>query len=197
MTPGLMPWSKAGIIIKQNLHQGSAYAAMMVTGSNGVRMQDNYTGDTAGLPGNVSAVSPRWLRLTRSGDTITGYDSADGTHWAQVGTATLAGLPSAAQVGLFTISPQYLQTSLGEASVSSGPSVATGVFDHVGLTWRSGSWAGGNVGGGGSPAATLPSNCCCSTRASLPASATSMFARHYTGPESIPRARVARSRSRG
>ena len=72
MTPGLMPWSKAGIIIKQNAKQGSAYAAMMVTGSNGVRMQYDYTGDIAGLPGRVSAARPRWLRLTRSGDTITG-----------------------------------------------------------------------------------------------------------------------------
>jgi hypothetical protein len=48
---GLGPWSQAGIIIKQNLHQGSAYAAMTVTGSNGVRMQFNHTGDIAGLPG--------------------------------------------------------------------------------------------------------------------------------------------------
>ena len=58
-------------------------------------------------------------------------------------------LERASQVGLFTTSPQYLQTSLGEASVSGGPSVATGVFDHVSLTWPSGSWAGGNLGGGG------------------------------------------------
>ena len=35
---------------------------MMVTGGNGVRMQWNYTGDTAGLPGAVSAASPRWLQ---------------------------------------------------------------------------------------------------------------------------------------
>ncbi|HEX3922267.1 MAG TPA: hypothetical protein VHY31_08270, partial [Streptosporangiaceae bacterium] len=53
--PGLMPWSKAGIIIKQDLSRGSAYAAMMVTGGNGVRMQWNYTGDTPGLSGAVSA----------------------------------------------------------------------------------------------------------------------------------------------
>jgi hypothetical protein len=37
--PGLEPWSKAGIIIKASTSQGSAYAAMMVTGSRGVRMQ--------------------------------------------------------------------------------------------------------------------------------------------------------------
>ena len=36
---------------------------------------------------------PRWLRLTRTGDMITGYDSADGTHWTKVGTVTLPGLP--------------------------------------------------------------------------------------------------------
>src|SRR6185437_6769196 len=46
MQRGLVPWSKAGIIIKQDLGHGSAYAAMMVTGGNGVRMQWNYTGDT-------------------------------------------------------------------------------------------------------------------------------------------------------
>jgi regulation of enolase protein 1 (concanavalin A-like superfamily) len=135
---GLVPWAKAGIIIKASTSQVSAYAAMMVAGGHGVRMQYDFTQDVAGLPGAVSAASPCWLRLTRSGDTITGYESADRTHWARVGTTTLAGLPPTAQVGLFTTSPQYLQTSLGEASISGGPSVATGVFDHVGLTWPSG-----------------------------------------------------------
>src|SRR5260370_4651151 len=83
--PGLVPWAKAGLIIKDGTSQGSAYAAMMVTADHGVRMQDNYTNDTPGQPGAVSPESPRWLRLTRSGDTITGYDSADGAHWTQVG----------------------------------------------------------------------------------------------------------------
>ena len=92
MGSGLQPWSKAGIIIKENTSQGSAYAAMMVTGSNGVRMQWDYVNDRPGLPGSVSASAPRWLRLVRDGDTITGYDSADGTHWTPVGTVTLPGL---------------------------------------------------------------------------------------------------------
>jgi ABC-type transport system involved in multi-copper enzyme maturation permease subunit len=156
MRAGLVPWAKAGIIIKASTTPGSAYAAMMVTGSHGVRMQYDFTHDVPGLPGAVSAASPRWLRLTRSGDTVTGYDSADGTHWAKVGTATLAGLPPAAQAGLFTTSPQYEQTSLGEASISGGPSLATGVFDHVGLTWPGSSWGGDNVAGGsGLPASDV------------------------------------------
>jgi ABC-type transport system involved in multi-copper enzyme maturation permease subunit/regulation of enolase protein 1 (concanavalin A-like superfamily) len=157
MRPGLVPWAKAGIIIKASTSQGSAYAAMMITGGHGVRMQYDFTQDVAGLPGTVTTASARWLRLTRSGDTITGYDSADGTHWARVGTATLAGLPPTAQVGLFATSPQYLQTSASEASINGGPSAATGVFDDVGLTWRGGAWAGLDVGGGtdGVPAGTL------------------------------------------
>ena len=101
MAPGLEPWSKAGIIIKENTSQGSVYAAMMVTGSNGVRMQWDYVNDTPGLAGSVSASAPRWLRLVRDGGTITGYDSADGTHWTLVGTATLPGLTSTVQAGLF------------------------------------------------------------------------------------------------
>ncbi len=156
--PGLAAWAKAGIIIKQSTHQGSAYAAMMVTGSNGVRMQYNYTGDIAGMPGRVSAAYPRWLRLTRSGDTITGYDSADGTHWTRVGTVQLTGLPSTVQVGMFATSPDYTvsQDSFGGGSTNSGPAQATGVFDHVSLTGSSpGTWAGTTVGGGG-PAGLNP-----------------------------------------
>ena len=152
MVAGLTPWSKAGIIIKQNTKQGSAYAAMLVTGSHGVRMQYDFTHDTAGLPGKASAASPRWLRLTRSGDTITGYDSADGTHWTEVGTAQLSGLPTSVQVGMFATSPQYIVTSrsFGGTSNQGGPSQATGVFDHVALTGATGgTWAGAAVGGGG------------------------------------------------
>jgi hypothetical protein len=59
--PVVVPWSKAGLIITAGPGQGSAYAAVMVTGSHGTRMQWNYTGDTPGLAGRVSAASPRWL----------------------------------------------------------------------------------------------------------------------------------------
>jgi ABC-type transport system involved in multi-copper enzyme maturation permease subunit len=150
---GVMPWSKAGIIVKASTAQGSAYAAMMVTGGHGVRMQDDYTGDIAGLPGSVSAGSPRWLRLTRSGDTVTGYDSADGTRWRRVGTVRLAGLPATAQAGLFATSPQYAQTdAVFQNSVSGGLTQTTGTFDHVGLTWPGGAWTGADIGAPQGPA---------------------------------------------
>jgi ABC-type transport system involved in multi-copper enzyme maturation permease subunit len=147
-----VPWSKAGIIVKNGTSQGSAYAAMMVTGGNGVRMQWNYTGDTPGLPGAVSAASPRWLRLTRDGDTITGYDSADGTHWTQVGTVTLTGLPPTVQAGLFVTSPHQFTYSatLGSGTMNSSPTQASAVFDHVSRTgaWPAHGWTGDDVGAG-------------------------------------------------
>jgi ABC-type transport system involved in multi-copper enzyme maturation permease subunit len=152
LVPGLVPWAKAGIIVKQSTHQGSAYAAMMVTGSNGVRMQYNYAGDIAGMTGKVSAAHPRWLRLTRSGDTMTGYDSADGTHWTHVGTAALTGLPSTVQIGLFATSPGYTvtQNSFGGNSNNGGPAQATGAFDNVHVTGTApGTWTGTAVGEGG------------------------------------------------
>ena len=151
MTPGVQPWSKAGIIIKASTRQGAAYAAMMVTGSHGVRMQWDFTRDVAGQAGTVSAASPRWLRLTRSGDTITGYDSPDGAHWTMVGTATLAGLPSTAQSGLFAASPGYSvnTTSLGGGSSTGGPTLATAAMDQVSRqgSWPAGRWTGQDIRG--------------------------------------------------
>jgi len=149
--PGVVAWAKAGLIIKENLTQGSAYAAVMVAADHGVRFQWNYTGDTAGLPGPVGTANPRWLRLTRSGDVITGYDSADGTHWSPVGSVTLAGLASTAQVGLFAASPDYESESQnfgGGTSGGGGPTQNTAVFDRLATSdgWTAGPWAGQYVG---------------------------------------------------
>jgi ABC-type transport system involved in multi-copper enzyme maturation permease subunit len=132
---GLEPWAKTGIIIKASTKPGSAYAAMMVTGGQGVRMQYDYTADVAGLPGAASATSPRWLRLTRSGDVVTGYDSADGTRWSLVGTAHLTGLPTTVQAGMFAATPAYtmVTSSFIGSSDRDGPALATGVFDDASL----------------------------------------------------------------
>jgi ABC-type transport system involved in multi-copper enzyme maturation permease subunit len=156
--PGLQPWAKAGVIIKESTRQGSAYAAVLVTGGHGVRMQYNYTHDTAGSPGGVSAASPRWLRLTRSGTTLTGYESADGTHWTEVGTASLAELSSTVQAGLFVASPEYRQVDqhLGGETGTGGPTLATAVFDQVSFQGGAprGAWSGDEVGGSSGPNAS-------------------------------------------
>ncbi len=134
---------------------------MMVTGSHGVRMQYDYTGDIAGRPGTVSALSPRWLRLTRSGDTVTGYESADGTRWSTVGRVHLPALAGVVQAGLFAASPTGSESSRSQSvsgsSGAAGLTLATGQFDHVVVRGRppAGAWTGGVVGGNaGAPAGT-------------------------------------------
>jgi ABC-type transport system involved in multi-copper enzyme maturation permease subunit len=152
VVPGVEPWTKAGIIIKDNTNQGSTYAAVMVTGTHGVRMQYDYTHDTAGRPGVVSAASPRWLRLTRTGDTLTGYQSTDGAQWTTVGTATLAGLAATVQTGLFVASPGDVQVQQGPGGGGAAAhfTQATAVFDQVGLHGEaSGRWSGDAIGGAG------------------------------------------------
>jgi ABC-type transport system involved in multi-copper enzyme maturation permease subunit len=142
LTPGTVPWAKAGLIIKADTSQGSPYAAIMVTGIHGVRMQDDYVNDTPGVPGSVSATSPRWLRLDRSGDAVTGYDSADGVHWAKVGTAHVGGLGPTVQGGLFVASPDLVQ---GFGTVTT---VSRAVFNDPRTygNWLGGQWTGDQVG---------------------------------------------------
>ncbi|MFD4605988.1 ABC transporter permease subunit [Streptomyces sp. NPDC058464] len=154
LRPGTVPWAKAGLIVKESTRQGSPYAAIMATGSHGVRMQDDYVHDTAGLPGQVTAKSPRWLRLDRSGTTITGYASTDGTNWTKVGTAHVSGLGSTVQVGLFVASPPAVQ-GLGTAG-----SVSTAVFDDVRLQggWTGGEWKGEQLGADSPTFAGYPNN---------------------------------------
>ncbi|MER5487498.1 ABC transporter permease subunit [Streptomyces sp. NPDC002812] len=154
LRPGTVPWAKAGLIIKESTRQGSPYAAIMATGSHGVRMQDNYVNDTAGLAGPVSAEAPRWLRLDRSGDTITGYDSTDGTKWTEVGAVQVSGLGSTAQVGLFVASPPAV-----EGGGTAG-SVSTAVFRDLRTQggWAGGNWTGGQVGAESPSFAGYPEN---------------------------------------
>ncbi len=145
--PGLTSWAKAGLTLTPSTGQGSAYAAVMATGGHGIRFQDDYTHDQAGLPGPISNTTPRWLRLTRAGDTITGYDSSDGTDWHEVASADLAGLPRTVRVGLFATSPM---TSGGSATQASA------AFDHVAISGLTadgrqagaGPWRGTSIGTG-------------------------------------------------
>ncbi len=132
---GTAPWAKAGLIITAGPEPGARYAAIMVTGGHGVRMQHDYLHDAAG-----PAVS--WLRLTRSGDTITGEASADGTSWRLVDSVRLPALAATVQVGLFVACPQQVRglgTRVDAATAAfSGPQLAGG--------WSAGTWTGDQIG---------------------------------------------------
>ncbi|WP_186405111.1 hypothetical protein [[Actinomadura] parvosata] len=133
---GVVPWGKAGLLIRPTLKQGSPYAAVMITGNHGVRMQHNFTHDTAGSP----ARGTRWLRLTRTADTLTGYESGNGQTWSRVGTVELAGLPETVEIGLFATSPGVLWGS------AQAFAQATATFDQIRLQGTNGTWQHDDVG---------------------------------------------------
>lgn len=146
----VQPWAKAGLILTPTTKPGSAYVAMMLTGAHGVRMQYDYTHDTAGPV--ASTHSPRWLRLTRSGTTLTGYASADGVRWTKVSSAHLARLPQIVQAGLFVTSPETAPVPSALVPGSDGKATgATATFDQVRLQggWSPGGWSAQNVGNTG------------------------------------------------
>jgi ABC-type transport system involved in multi-copper enzyme maturation permease subunit len=144
-------WGKAGILIKASATPGSAYAAVLATSGHGVRMQYDYTHDLAGSPAAVSPADPRWLRLVRSGDVISGYESADGRNWTELGTATLPGLAETVQAGMFATSPQYSEDTqlLGGLESTAYASTAAAGMDHVTRQgrWPDGQWTGTAFGG--------------------------------------------------
>jgi ABC-type transport system involved in multi-copper enzyme maturation permease subunit len=151
---GVVPWAKAGVMVKESLRQGSPYAALMLTGGHGVRMQHDFVNDTAGRPGGASPDAPRWLRLTRTGDTLTGSESSGGRRWTVVGSTVLTGLPATAQIGFFVTSPCDLSVEgqFAQPDDQCRFTEATAVFDQVSLQGGTpgGAWSHDHVGLGSS-----------------------------------------------
>ncbi len=79
-------WAKGGVMIRETLDQGSKHAIMALTGGEGggiaFQGRPETDGSSWGLQGDITASLPQWVKLTREGNTITGYYSADGVEWA-------------------------------------------------------------------------------------------------------------------
>ena len=62
-----------------------------MTPGNGVTWQTrSSTGGTTANAASTGLTAPYWVKLVRSGNTFTGYRSANGVTWAQQGTTTIA-----------------------------------------------------------------------------------------------------------
>ncbi|MEU0495444.1 PQQ-dependent sugar dehydrogenase [Mycobacterium sp. NPDC006124] len=121
-------WAKSGLMIKQSSAAGAPYVLLAVTPAHGTVLQSGFNTNVGG-----AVVTPpnAWLKLKRVGDTVTGYTSADGVTWTEVGSATVA-LGDTALAGLFVTSHD-------------GAQLNTSTFDHVSLSASS------------APPVTLPS----------------------------------------
>lgn len=92
--------AQAGVMIRAALTRDAAHASTLYEPSGGAgfvwRRQAAATTTTSW---GSSAVAPVWLRVVRTGTTLTSYSSTDGSAWTQIGQATIS-LDTTAYVGL-------------------------------------------------------------------------------------------------
>jgi len=113
-------WAKAGVMIRETLDANAKNAMMAATPSNGLDFQRRRTTGGGTNRNTVAGAAPRWLKLVRSGNTFTGYQSNDGTTWTQVGSVTFS-MSTNVYIGLAVTS-------------RNNSSLCTSVMDSVSVT---------------------------------------------------------------
>jgi len=100
------PWAKIGLDLRDSLDANARHAAMLISAGNGPQFlwRGSTGGSTSGVNNNSNTpFAPVWLKLVRSGTTLTGYTSSDGIGWFAYGSATIS-LNSTIYAGLITCS---------------------------------------------------------------------------------------------
>ena len=74
-------WVKAGVMIRNSVAANAQYALEAITPGNGSTFQYRTTngGSANGTSGDTGPATPYWVKLVRTGNTIVGYRSANGT----------------------------------------------------------------------------------------------------------------------
>jgi regulation of enolase protein 1 (concanavalin A-like superfamily) len=111
-------WSKAGVMMRESVAANARHAMMVVTPGAGTAFQRRTTaGGASAHTSGPSVAAPYWVRLVRTGATVTASTSANGSTWTTVGSVSLS-LPTSALVGL-------------AVTAANNSLTATAVFDSV------------------------------------------------------------------
>jgi len=127
-------WAKAGVMIREGLDDGNLQAHMIVAPRERTEwlFRDQILGNTTGPATDVGTTPfPHWVRVTRSGNTITGQHSTDGATWTSLTPTELS------TVDLDLIAPVYI--GLAVTSHVSG-TAAVAEFSNISVTGASGPW---------------------------------------------------------
>ena len=94
--------SRVGVMIRDTLANNSKQIFMGMTGSNAYRWVRRTTtgGSTTTTNSSTGTVPNTWVRLVRSGTTITAYKSTNGTSWTTVGSTTNMTFAATCYIGL-------------------------------------------------------------------------------------------------
>ncbi len=138
-----------GLMARASLDANSVNAIMRTYGSSPNQYKFGYRtttgGSTTSIGGGTNSYPNTWVRLTRSGDTLTGYYSSNGTNWTQLSSITLSNVGSTMYVGMTVASrasttetAQFRDLSVTQPtpppSAPSGLSATAGV-NKVDLSW--------------------------------------------------------------
>jgi hypothetical protein len=121
-------WAKAGVMVRQDASVGSRHSFMCMTGGdgNGASWQGRLTDNASSVNNDAtSAVAPPyWVRIDRSGDTLTGFISEDGQNWTQNGDPRSIAMNDPVLIGLALTSHNAAQaTSATFSNISTTGSV--------------------------------------------------------------------------
>jgi regulation of enolase protein 1 (concanavalin A-like superfamily) len=93
--------AKAGVMIKESPTAFTPYSMLGITPTKGYKFQWSFLSQS--LSGGAFTLPNGWVKLTRLGDVITAYTSADGLTWTKVGQKTVV-MAANATIGLFVTS---------------------------------------------------------------------------------------------
>ena len=93
--------AKVGVMVRATADPASPFALVYLGSLGGTHMRDRTASgaDASEAGSDTNATAPTWIRLSRVGDTFTGYESADGKSWTELGSTTIS-MPAAVMVGL-------------------------------------------------------------------------------------------------
>jgi len=138
--------AKAGVMIRESLAVGARNAAVFVTRGNGVTFQRRLTtdGGTTSTAG-AAVIAPYWVRLVRSGNTLSGYQSADGVNWVLVGTDTISmttnvfvGLAVSSRNNTVSTTATFDNVTISTSNPTNQPPTAIINTPAAGTTWKVG-----------------------------------------------------------
>ena len=94
-------WAKSGVMLRNDVTAGSAYAAIYITPGEGVSFQWRASaGKSYSYVQKTGVAAPVWLKLYRSANSVSGYYSTNGSTWTQVGSASTVTLGNVALAGV-------------------------------------------------------------------------------------------------
>ncbi len=93
--------AKAGVMIRAGTAANVAHACLSISPVLGVNFERRLNmGWGTTLTSGGPATQPFWVRLVRAGSTFSSYQSANGTAWTLVGTASIPRMPLSTLIGL-------------------------------------------------------------------------------------------------